>query len=232
MEKPFLLKILDWYVLKMIDKILIKKYVIKRSRKLNKSVTVDINKKIYEFENMFVPDYWIRFSYIKDGFTTLLNGKAVNPNGILLTPEWAARLLLLNDDDTITAFLITIGHEMTHNEGDFSTNGFQGKNKKFISWTNEVHADFCAAQKMVDSSKERLLLSMDYKIKLKLEQKNNFMRRFMELSHPSWHQRKSYVEIGSFNKALIEMIARQTGCTNKELINDIATYYRDIILKE
>lgn len=224
MKESFLITILDWHVLKKLDGFLIKRYVINRSKKLNKSFPVDINRKICEFENMFAPDIWIRISYIKDGFTSLLNGKAVNPNGILLTPEWAARLLLYNDDDTINAFLVTVGHEMTHNEGDFSTKGFHGKHKKFINWVNEVHADFGAAQSMVNSNRNKLLASMEYKIKSKPHSKDSY-------THPSWRHRKKYVEIGAFNKTLIETIATDTGCTNEKLIYKVAEYYQDIILR-
>lgn len=240
MRKSFLIAILDWPVLKKIDGFLIKRYVIKRSKKLNKSIPADINRKIYEFENMFAPDIWIRVSYMKDGFTSLLNGKAVNPNGVLLTPEWAARLLLFNDDDTINAFLVTVGHEMTHNEGDFSTRGFYSENKKFINWVNEVHADFGAAQRMVNSNKTKLLESIDYKINLKKPKKNillilleKFVLLFInESTHPSWKQRRAYAETGAFNRKLIDTIATDTGCTNIGLIEDIANFYKDIVLTD
>lgn len=78
---------------------------------------------------------------------------------------------------------------------------------------------------MVDSNKEKLLASMDYKIKLK---PNNEDRN----THPSWKQRKEYAKTGAFNKALIEEIAKQTGCTNDKLINEISKFYGDIVLKD
>lgn len=240
MEKPIFIKILDLKLLKWFDRALIKVHIIHRSNKLNKSIPNDIGSKIDEYENMFAPDNLVKFSFIKDGFSVLLNGKATGSNRILLTPEWAARLLLCNDDDTINAFLLTVGHEMTHNEGDFSTKGFHGINKKFINWVNEVHADFGATQKMVYSNKEKLLNSIDYKIAAKEEKKNILLKLLEktvlvfinETSHPSWKQRKVYAETGVFDKALIETIAINTGCIDNDLINDVVNYYQEIILND
>lgn len=241
MEKPIFIKILDLKLLKWLDRILIKIHIIHRSKKLNKSIPNDIGSKIDEYENMFVPDNLVKFSFIKDGFFVLLNGRATGVNGILLTPEWAARLLLDNNDDTINAYLITIGHEMTHNEGDFSINGFQGKNKKFINWVNEVHADFGAAEKMVEYNRQKLIDSMQYKMDAKKKPKckllNNFIKKALNLlhsdeyTHPTWETRLEYATNYNFDKELIEKIASETGCTNDALIKEICAYYKPIVLK-
>lgn len=49
--------------------------------------------------------------------------------------------------------------------------------------------------------------------------------------HPSWEQRKTYAETGAFNKELIETIAKETDCTNADLIEDLTAYYQEIALK-
>ena len=50
--------------------------------------------------------------------------------------------------------------------------------------------------------------------------------------HPSWQQRKKYAETGAFNKPLIETIAIDTGCTDKDLIDDVVDYYQEIVLND
>lgn len=239
MEKPIFIKILNLKLLKWLDRVLIRAHIIHRSKKLDKSIPNDIGPKIDEYENMFAPDNSIKFSFIKDGFSVLLNGKATGSNGILLTPEWAARLLLYNDDDTINAFLITIGHEMTHNEGDFSTNGFQDKNKKFINWVNEVHADFGAAEKMVECNRQKLINSMPYKVdakKSKCKWLNKLMKKIFNLlhsdeyTHPTWETRIEYAKEYDFNEKLIQKIAKDTGCGNKKLIERAWQHYKPPII--
>lgn len=141
--------------------------------------------------------------------------------------------LVINDsEDTFNAFLITLGHELAHKDGDFAVLFWERKSKRYIhkedrkivNWVTEVHHDF-AAQKMVNSSKEKLLASMDFKIKLKPDSEDS-------LTHPSWQQRKAYAEMGAFNKELIEMIAIDTGCTDKDLMNDVVDYYHEIVLND
>ena len=49
--------------------------------------------------------------------------------------------------------------------------------------------------------------------------------------HPSWNTREYYAENYNFNKELIERIAKDVGCNNKDLIEKVCEYYNsDIIL--
>lgn len=41
------------------------------------------------------------------------------PHYILCSTRWALRLVFHQDEKTFNAFRITIGHELTHKEGDF-----------------------------------------------------------------------------------------------------------------
>ena len=96
--------------------------------------------------------------------------------------------------------------------------------KTFINYVNEVHADFGAAEKMVDSDRHKLILSMKYKLSLK--HTDNDLS-----SHPSWKRRLEYVSDYDFDEILIRRIADDAGCHNETLINEITSYYRPIILK-
>ena len=95
---------------------------------------------------------------------------------------------------------------------------------KFISWVNEVHADFGAAEKMADSSRNKLILSMKYKLSLKQTDNDS-------PTHPSWEKRLDYVSNYDFDETLIRKIAEDTGCQNEILINKIISYYKPIMLK-
>jgi len=161
------------------------------------------------------------FSLWKAGFTKSIEATAIFPSYVICSYEWAVQLVINDSEDTFNAFLITLGHELAHKDGDFAVLFWERKskryihkeNRKFVNWVTEVHHDF-AAQKMVNSSKEKLLASMDFKIKLKPDSEYS-------LTHPSWQQRKTYAKTGAFNKELIEKIASHTGCTDQDLINDV-----------
>ena len=96
--------------------------------------------------------------------------------------------------------------------------------KTFINYVNEVHADFGAAEKMVDSDRHKLILSMEYKLSLKQTDNDS-------PTHPSWKRRLEYASNYDFNEALIQRIATDTGCDNEVLINNINAYYKPINLK-
>lgn len=242
MEKPIFIKILDLKLLKRLDRFLIKAHIIHRSKKLNKSIPNDISTKIDEYENMFAPGNSIKFSFIKDGFFVILNGRAIGSNGILLTPEWAARLLLYDNDITQNAFLITLGHEITHTEGDFSSKKLKENDKKFVNWVNEIHADFGAAKKMVKCDRQKLMASIQYKMDAKKEPRCKLLNKYIkkalnlmhsdEYTHPTWETRLEYASNYDFDENLIKRIASETGCTNDALIKEICAYYKPIVLKQ
>lgn len=167
----------------------------------------------------------IRYSYLYDNGSTVINGNSLIYRTILINAEWAARLVLFNDKSTKNAFLFTLGHELTHKEQDFFKIVFRKNDYKFIFWTNEVHADFGAAKKVANSNKINLIEAIEYKANLN---KNSQPTMF----HPSWQQRKAYAETGAFNKKLIEKIASCTGCVDKNLINDVVDHYKEIVLKD
>ena len=209
-------------------------HIKKRAKKNRLLVPLsEIHKKLHKIISMHqIEKCKIIFLLWKAGFSKSIEATAIFPYCIICSYEWAVQLIIGNEEDVINSFLITLGHELAHKDGDYAFLCWDRKNKhyihkkyrKFVNWVTEVHHDFAAAQKMADSSKEKLLASIDFKIKLKPDSEDS-------LTHPSWQQRKAYAEMGAFNKELIEMIAIDTGCTDKDLMNDVVDYYQEIVLK-
>lgn len=144
----------------------------------------------------------IKFSFLAF-YPTILEANSLVKNRIYISAEWAATLVFDNDETTKNAFQITLGHELAHKDKDFAVLFWERKSKryihkedrKFVNWVTEVHHDFAAAQKMADSSKEKLLASIDFKIKLKPDNIDSS-------THPSWKRRRVYAETGAFNRKL------------------------------
>lgn len=149
---------------------------------------------------------------------------------IWVNNEWA-RLLIQNKEESNNAFEITLGHELAHKDGDFAVLFWERERKryihkedrKFVNWVTEVHHDFAAAEKMAESSKKKLIESIEYKIAMKPNNTDS-------TSHPSWRNRKEYAEAGIFSKKLIEKIAFQTNCLNIDLIERVCDFYKPISL--
>ena len=97
---------------------------------------------------------------------------------------------------------------------------------KFIAYVNEIHADFGSAQKMLNSNREQLIQSMLYK----QSQFSNIDKG--DYAHPSWEKRITYVRNFNFTKALIKQIMYDMECFNSFIMNDICSYFPDIILKD
>lgn len=160
----------------------------------------------------------IWWGYKKD----MLNASAIIPYIIVLNCAWTYNIAYNDNENTRYAFLITLGHELTHKDGDFFELLYWGVNKDFIKWINEVHADFGAAQKMFDSNRSVLINSCQYKYNYKI---NHNKKDIDTSSHPSWTRRKYYAEHFDFNSKLTQQIAKDIGCTNQKLINKICLYY-------
>lgn len=203
-------------------------HILKRAKELNASIPQNYLESLKSVESINIQNgYKVRFSFFKDDFQKVLSASAIFKNYILLSPEWAAIYTLYNNDDTKNAIRITIGHELTHKIKDFSKLVVFGKDKIFINWVNEIHADFGGAEKMANSSRLALIKSYDYKINYKI---NQHKKDIDKSSNPSFKTRKYYVENYNFNKKLIKKVALNTGCLNDQLINQIISYYDEIIL--
>lgn len=149
-------------------------------------------------------------------------------SSIVVTPEWAAKLVFENADDTRNAFLITLGHELTHKDKEIFPLRFGFRWMSLIAYINEIHADYSAAQKMVESKRSILLKSVDYKRYHKVEIRGIQDKDTPE--HPSWTRRKSYIESFNFDAQLIRKIALDLNCQNIKIIKYLIEFYDEIVL--
>lgn len=215
--------------------IVLYQYIKKRARKNGIYISYsEIEKRLKQVDLLSsTKKIKVLFLLWKAGFAKSIEAIAIFPSYVICSYEWAVQLVINDSEDTFNAFLITLGHELAHKDGDFSVLFWERKRKcyickedrKFVNWVTEVHHDFAATEKIVGSSKEKLIESIDYKIAVKPNNTDS-------PSHPSWKQRKLYAEMGAFNRKLIDIIALDTDCTNITLIEEISCFYKDIILMD
>ena len=100
---------------------------------------------------------------------------------------------------------------------------YRAFDRLFINRVNEIHADFGAAEKMFDNSRQILLETILYKMKL-------VKKPSIDKIHPTWEQRYNYVYNFNFDKTLIRRIANDVGCTNEKLIQKVISHFDEIYL--
>ena len=203
----------------------IKREIFKEAKRCHYQVPSDYEKILEKAQKVnAISDDKIVFSHLYDLWGSSLNANAGILHLILCNTKWAIRLVFFNNEDTMNAFFITIGHELTHKEKDFLCFSLNPKDYKFMFRVGEVHADYGAAEKMVHSSRRKLLESVRYKKALKKIDKEDFM-------HPTWNKREYYIEHFDFDEKLIRQIATDVGCSNSKLIQKVCNYYKRIVLK-
>lgn len=156
----------------------------------------------------------------------LLNANGLIKNVILVSPEWAYQLVTNNTLETETAFLTTIGHELTHQDQELFSLRFLRYGVRaieFLAKVNEVRCDFGGGQKMLDANREKLLQTIMFKKNLTKKDKGNFF-------HPTWSRRFEYVKDYNFNEVLIRRIAKDMNYNNEKIIKKVCDYYKDITL--
>ena len=123
-----------------------------------------------------------------------------------------------------------MGHELTHQEGrDLHVFKYFMRYMKFFAHVNEVHADFGATQKMCNSSRESLLRSHRYKMEYNRQINSPYITKSSN-DHPSWEKRLFYTENFDFNRDLILQIAKDTGCKNQAVIDEVCDHFEEIKL--
>ena len=165
----------------------------------------------------------VLFSWAMDMGSNKLNASASIPGLIVINAAWAAQLVMYSDIETERAYLITIGHEIMHQTKEFRYFTPFKSEIKFISWINEVRANYGAASIMFSGNRSILLNALYYKLNANGECGDTLL-------HPSWEKRIKYTREYNFDKELICKIAIDSGCTNQKLINKICDYYKPIIL--
>ena len=176
-------------------------------------------------------DHKLFFLGIMDIMGKTLNASSSIPHFIFLNSEWAAELAFNSKPIVTSSLRMTIGHELTHQENDYSIFGtrkyFNKENKMFTNWVNEIHADFAGAQKAYKSDiRNQASQSTEYKRKRKAER----IKDKASFSHPSWEDRLDYIKHFDFNEKLIRDIATKTKCMDETLINDVINHFEPIIL--
>lgn len=173
----------------------------------------------------FTQNTKIVFTWILDGASCIPNAMSVFPGLIVVNAEWAARLVLLDDEVVKMAFRFTMGHEMTHQSGDYVFLEAFTKDRKFVNWVNEVHSDYGGAQLAFNGNINNAITSIRYKAKdFKVDQDSQ--------THPSWKHREEYIKKGMFDDILIKRIAYNAECSNKALIEKVCNHFAPIKLKE
>ena len=197
----------------------------KQAKELHKKVPDDydiILKKALEHD--YLKSHKIIFSWFPNHGSRFPTANTSLCNTIRVNAEYAARLVLFNDEATWNSYYLSVGHELTHSFFDPWIINHHGKNKKFVSWVRELHADYGAAQKMSNSNREKLIQGLKYKAKLKTIDEDS-------KSHPSWKRRIQYVSVFDFDDTLIKQVAKDVGCQNKKIIKKQCESYTYIYLK-
>lgn len=185
----------------------------------------NINQRLLEANKIsFVKNTKIVFVWMLSGFSIHPDAMSVFPGLIAVNAEWAARLVLLDREEIRDSYIYTIGHEMTHQSGDYVFWEAFTKDKRFVNWVAEVHADYGGAVYAFEGDVQRAIASIEYKA---IDNKKDRDRQ----AHPSWRHREEYLKVKTFDRKLIQRIAKDTGCINEELINSVSKYYNTIVLK-
>ena len=138
----------------------------------------EILRRLHQFDGLACAnDFKICFSYCKTFPFEGLEAKYTQRK-IICSTGWAVKLVINNDEDTHNAFLVTLGHEISHRLEYKSKLLLNPRDRKFVNWVNEVHCDFSGAELMVQANRERFVDSIRYKYSLKPNNKDS-------QSHPS-----------------------------------------------
>ncbi len=164
------------------------------------------------------------FSWLLDGPSNHPNAMSIAGRLIVVNAEWAARLTLFDDNQVWEAFWMTIGHELTHLSGEYVFWEIFTKDKRFVNWVSEVHADYGGAVYAFDGNIEKAINALKYKARDYRQDKDH-------QGHPSWQRREEYLTEKRFDRELILKIANDTGCVNQTLINSVCKFYKTIVLE-
>lgn len=210
--------------------VLVKLHILKRAKNYNyqypKNISEIISKRLPL--DMLTHQTIVFLGFMDFGGNTL-NAAASIPRCVVLNAEWAAELVF-NPAAIVTSSLrMTIGHELTHQENDYSiffTRKYLiKKNRQFIHWINEIHADFNGALRAFKTMTRQQAIES---IKFKKQRKGS--SDTSSSSHPSWACRLDYITNFDFDEKLIRTVATDVGCTDEMLIQDVIDHFKCIHL--
>ena len=204
---------------------LLKAHIWRRSVYFGKQFN-GVGNALKEAKNLeFLKNVTVVFTWLLDGASCLPNAMSVCPGLIAVNAEWAARLVLVGDDIVKKVFRFTMGHEMTHQSGDYIFLEAFSKDRRFVNWVNEVHADYGGAELAFSGNINDAIMSIRYKSKDYPVDKDH-------QAHPSWKRREDYLKNKVFDDCLVKRIAADVGCSNGPLIDKVCRYYQPIKLTE
>ena len=113
-------------------------------------------------------------------------------------------------------FIFTLGHEMTHKEGEYRSLFAAGRRRRFTGWVREVHADLGSLKKtgMTPETAENCIRS---RVKKGLNVSHGL--------HPSWEYRIAMMKMKSFDGALIDQIAADLGMHDRRFCRRVKKFY-------
>lgn len=211
-------------------------YIIKRFKKLNKSIPSNKSAILKNWISKYNEDkIKVKFSYFIPMERNKILGVLSINNTIYLSAEAATQIILNSEDSTAyKAALFSLGHEIGHIMKNFKKDCLHNtklnkQDKKFIKYIDEVYSDFYAIKSKLNNSRTDAIDAVNYKIKERVLHKRYIDRS--DETHPGWFLRKQFIKHYNFNLDLINEIALISGCTNSSLIQKIFQYYGNIFIK-
>ena len=113
-------------------------------------------------------------------------------------------------------FIFTLGHEMTHKEGQYRPVFAAGQRRKFAAWVREVHADLGSLHK-TGLTPERAEKCIRNRVK-----KGKIVSRGF---HPSWEYRIAMMKMKCFDGAVIDRIAGDMGMHDRRFCRRVKKFY-------
>ena len=122
-------------------------------------------------------------------------------------------------DRLLDFFVFTLGHEMTHKEGQYRPLFAVGRKRKFAGWVREVHADLGSLRK-TGFTPERV----ESCIRGRAREGPDLSRGL----HPSWEYRIAMMKRKNFDAALIDQIARDLGMNDRRFCRKVNKHYSSL----
>ena len=197
-----------------------------------------MNKKMdYTNEEQIISDYWLnipicfrknlKLEFNRDNSEKFLAHIDMLKTKLSLNQFYLQQVHIKKQDAYFVNSLLahTFGHELAHlNDHYFYKTAFAFFSEKlsFISKVNEAHADFYGGY-IFDIKQEDLVNVMEYK--------RLFSSNCVHKTHPSWDERIRYINMGKYDKNLVNKIADDCHYKNEITIKQVQAFYKEIILK-
>lgn len=113
-------------------------------------------------------------------------------------------------------FIFTLGHEMTHKEGQYRPLFAVGRRRQFAAWVREIQADMESLHK-TGLTPERAEMCIRNRVRDGMDVSRGF--------HPSWEYRISMMKRKCFDGAVIDRIAGDLGMHDRRFCRKVKKFY-------